>query len=244
MDTRPGRRGGGLSKSPAALGSAAPAMGRSRHGHRPGSGAALRCNHNARGAAVHRALAYSGSRRRGSRADFSRAGPGGPAPYILAVYSLQHSSFRGPSDIVRMARHYGYGADAGGATAAYRGVGRNIRILSSVPGFELLVMRGGYADLGYHMVTVAAAAIVPLLAALAFVIVSRINRVPVSVALICGFRGCAAPLAGLLFLTDAALLPFTLRLEHATDDSIRQTLQHEGLVFAGFAGKEWPGRDP
>ena len=81
-------------------------------------------------------------------------------------------------------------------------------------------------------------------AALAFWFISKVNRVPLSVALARGFRGCAVPIACALLLAYAALLPITLRLESAADEGIRHSLHHEGRYLARIGGTEWPGRMP
>lgn len=111
-------------------------------------------------------------------------------------------------------------------------------------GFQMMFMGSSMADLGYHLATVAAAAIVPIVAALTFWFAGKVNRVPLSVALVRGFRGCAVPIACALLLAYAALLPITLRLESTTDEGVRNSLRHEGRYFASLSGAEWPGRMP
>jgi hypothetical protein len=107
-----------------------------------------------------------------------------------------------------------------------------------------LLLSGEQQDLLYHFLAVGGAALVPAFAAFAFLIVSYVNGVNASVALVRGFRGCAVPIACALLLAYAATVPITLRLESATDAGIAQTLRHEGRYQAGLAGLEWPGRIP
>ena len=114
---------------------------------------------------------------------------------------------------------------------------------STKQSFPLFTM-GASSDILYHIITVLIVATVPLTAALCFAIVSRVCRVPLSVALVRGFRGCAAPIACGLILAYAALLPVTMRLESVEDNAIRETVHHEGRFLAGLDGKEWPGRIP
>jgi len=110
--------------------------------------------------------------------------------------------------------------------------------------FALFCSGPSLTDLGYHLITVAAAAAIPLMAAAAFWFISRIHGVPLSVALVRGFRGCAVPIACTLLLVYAALLPITLATERFVDSGVRQSLQHEGRYLAGLSHKTWPGEPP
>ena len=110
--------------------------------------------------------------------------------------------------------------------------------------FQLLFLGSQTADILYCLATILATAAVPLLAALSFLVVSRGSQVPLSVAIVRGFRGCAVPIACVLLLAYAVLAAVTLRVESATDDVIRQSVRHEGRYVAGLEGREWPGRIP
>ncbi len=112
------------------------------------------------------------------------------------------------------------------------------------PRFALLLSGSSVTDLGIHLAGIVIAGAVPSLLALAFIIAGIVNGVPISVAIVRGYRGCAAPVAAALVLAYAALLPVTLRLERVSDDCIGQTVRHEGRYIAGLAGREWPGRIP
>ncbi|HLJ57321.1 MAG TPA: hypothetical protein VKT77_19950, partial [Chthonomonadaceae bacterium] len=108
-------------------------------------------------------------------------------------------------------------------------------------GWQYLFQGAGPFDLVCQLATVAFAAAIPLLASMAFLIVSRAGRVPLSVALVRGFRGCAVAIASVIVLIYAATLPVTFRLERISDDGIRQSMRHEGRYLAEQGGSSWPG---
>jgi len=115
---------------------------------------------------------------------------------------------------------------------------------SPEPNVPTWLLSGINSDLLFHLVTVAATACVPLLVGTAFIIISRVNRVPVSVALVRGFRGCAVPIAGALILAYAVSMPMTVRQEADIDQRVGESMRHEGKYIAASAGREWPGRIP
>jgi hypothetical protein len=92
-------------------------------------------------------------------------------------------------------------------------------------------------------VCVGLAALIPLLSLLTFAVLSRLWRVPLSVGVVRGLRGCGVPIACVLLLAYGILVPFILRQESALDYGLRRTVQHEGRFEAELGGKTWPG-DP
>lgn len=82
--------------------------------------------------------------------------------------------------------------------------------------------------------------LVPLLLLVILSIAGRVRRVPVSVALVRGFRGAGVTLACLLLIGYGALVLGTLRQERAADDGLRQMVQHEGRYYATLASRPWP----
>jgi hypothetical protein len=82
---------------------------------------------------------------------------------------------------------------------------------------------------------------VPFLTLLTLSAISRACRIPLSVGLIRGLRGCALPIACLLFLAYGVLVPLTQRQEKLLDEGLQGTLQHEGSYLVGLIGERWPG---
>lgn len=85
---------------------------------------------------------------------------------------------------------------------------------------------------------------VPLLMLLVLSIVGRVRRVPVSVALVYGYRTKAVPAACLLVVLYGALALGTLRQERQMEDALHQIVQNECLYYASLAGQPWPGPPP
>ncbi len=96
-------------------------------------------------------------------------------------------------------------------------------------------------DTSISMAAVAAGAVVPLLTLLTLGAISLVCRVPLTVGLVRGLRGCAVPIACILLLAYGLLVPFTLRQENIMGEGLKRTLQHEGRFIAELNGKEWPG---
>jgi hypothetical protein len=84
-------------------------------------------------------------------------------------------------------------------------------------------------------------AAVPLLTLLTLGALSLVWRVPLSVGLARGFRGCAVPIACTLLLAYGMLVPLTLRQESVIGEGLKRTVQYEGRYIAELEGKEWPG---
>ena len=95
-----------------------------------------------------------------------------------------------------------------------------------------------------EVVTILVSLALPLLMLLVLSLVGRARRVPVSVALVRGFRAAALPTACLLVVLYGALTLATLRQERQMDDGLRQMVQHEGRYYASLAGQPWPGPIP
>lgn len=81
---------------------------------------------------------------------------------------------------------------------------------------------------------------VPLLLLLILSVAGRVRRVPVSVALVRGFKTIGVPLACLLLVVYGALALGTVRQERAADAGLRRMVQHEGRYYAALAGRPWP----
>jgi hypothetical protein len=82
---------------------------------------------------------------------------------------------------------------------------------------------------------------VPILTLLILGIVSLCCRVPLSVGLTRGLRGCAVPIACVLLLGYAGLTIVTLRQEQVVDIGLQHIREHEGRYNAELQGKKWPG---
>ena len=81
----------------------------------------------------------------------------------------------------------------------------------------------------------------PLLMMIVLAIAGRARRVPVSVALVEGFRAGALPVACVLVVVYGAFALATLRQERVMDNGLRQMIRHEGRYYASLAGMPWPG---
>lgn len=92
-----------------------------------------------------------------------------------------------------------------------------------------------------YILSVGITALIPLLMLLTFSILSLIFRVPLSVGVVRGLRGCAVPISCILLLAYGVLVPMTLRQEIALEEGMQRTVQHEGRFMAEIAGKSWPG---
>jgi hypothetical protein len=102
---------------------------------------------------------------------------------------------------------------------------------------------GPQGDLRVVMMALSACLVlgVPFLTLLTLSVISRACRVPLSVGLIRGLRGCALPIACLLFLAYGVLVPLTQRQERVLDEGLTGTLHHEGSYLVGLIGETWPG---
>lgn len=84
------------------------------------------------------------------------------------------------------------------------------------------------------------ASAIPLLTLISFGLLSLAWRVPLSVGVIRGLRGCAISISCLLLLAYGILVPMLYMQETAMDESMKRTVQHEGRFIAELAGKQWP----
>jgi hypothetical protein len=81
---------------------------------------------------------------------------------------------------------------------------------------------------------------IPLLMLIALSIAARIRKVPVSTALVQGFRSGGLSVACFLLLIYGVLALSTVRREQAMDAGLRQMVEHEGRYYAALAGQPWP----
>lgn len=100
---------------------------------------------------------------------------------------------------------------------------------------------GGPEAFAMEAVAVAVSLALPLLMVLVLAIAGRARRVPVSVALVEGFRAGALPVACVLVVVYGAFALATLRQERVMDNGLRQMIRHEGRYYASLAGMPWPG---
>jgi hypothetical protein len=91
------------------------------------------------------------------------------------------------------------------------------------------------------MPAIALGVAVPLLTILTLGIMSLVCRVPLTVGLVRGLRGCTVAITCVLLLAYCLVVPFTLRQESIMNEGLKRTLRHEGRFMAELSGKEWPG---
>ncbi len=85
------------------------------------------------------------------------------------------------------------------------------------------------------------AAALPLLTLFTLGLLSLAWRVPLSVGITRGLRGCALPLACALVMVYGLLVPMTLSQENALNAGMKRCVPHEGRFMAEMVGKRWPG---
>jgi hypothetical protein len=88
---------------------------------------------------------------------------------------------------------------------------------------------------------VAIIAAIPLVTLATLCLLSLLWRVPVSVGVARGLRGCAVPIACTLLLIYGITVPITVRQENRIDGGLKRSIQHEGRYIAELSGNEWPG---
>ncbi len=82
--------------------------------------------------------------------------------------------------------------------------------------------------------------VVPLLLLLTLGLLSLKWRVPLAVGLSRGLQGSAVPIACVLVLVYAVLVPITVRQESIGEEALQHWAIHEGRYFAESIGKTWP----
>ena len=92
----------------------------------------------------------------------------------------------------------------------------------------------------YYYVPLSFSIAIPLIFVLALSALSIIWRIPLSVGIARGLKGCCVPIACTLLLAYAAILPFTLKQEILMTYVLDRTLTHEGRFIAEQTGKSWP----
>lgn len=92
----------------------------------------------------------------------------------------------------------------------------------------------------YRLTLTALIGLLPATAAAAVAVIAVRRGVPLSVALVRGFRGIALPAASVLVLANALLLPITARRNTDLVGGMQQVLRHEGRYIASLTGLKWP----
>jgi|GEM_PF-3160065 hypothetical protein len=126
--------------------------------------------------------------------------------------------------------------------------GSGLLLSALIDGIRQTATIGGCST-GHTLLLVSGAALVlcavaPVLMHLAFAVLARPLRVPVSFAIARGFSALTGPVACLLLLGFAVAAVFTVRQEASAIRALGDMIQHEGRYQAQRIGHVWPAPVP